>query len=302
MAAAAVAYSPSRQSPEPTNSTARCSSSFATARWTRTTTSRTPATARSASSSETNTAAASVDPRFQDYTEEQDILLHCVRISRPAIGRQQFLHASHRSPDAGRLLADVERARPAARRSSIPSPPAPDPARPGQFLRTPFRGNRIPANRLDPVALNAQKYYGPRPNLPGLAFTGQNNFFFQGKFKADINRGTAKVDHQLQRETEALRSLHHLRQSERPAHRVGLARLPGRRLLRQRRAAAERSGGLHQHLSSNSILNLRYGFARSILNRQSNYLGFKPTSAWASRERRDRAPTSSPSPSSPSRR
>ncbi len=44
---------------------------------------------------------------------------------------------------------------------------APDPARPGQFLRTPFPGNRIPAERLDPVALNAQKYYGPAPEPSG---------------------------------------------------------------------------------------------------------------------------------------
>ena len=58
-------------------------------------------------------------------------------------------------------------------------------------------GDRIPTNRIDPVAANAQQYYGPRPNSAGLPFTGQNNFFFQGKSKSDVNRGTTKVDHQL---------------------------------------------------------------------------------------------------------
>ncbi|MEJ7608395.1 MAG: Plug domain-containing protein, partial [Bryobacteraceae bacterium] len=74
---------------------------------------------------------------------------------------------------------------------------APDPNRPGQFLRTPFPGNRIPADRLDPVALAAQKFYGPGPNTAGLPFTQQNNYLMQGKFRANVNRATAKVDHNL---------------------------------------------------------------------------------------------------------
>lgn len=77
-----------------------------------------------------------------------------------------------------------------------PMSTAADPARPGQFLRTPVCGNRIQANRIDPVSANVLKYFGPKPNLPGQANTGQNNFFFQGKAPTDVfNRATSKVDH-----------------------------------------------------------------------------------------------------------
>jgi hypothetical protein len=37
----------------------------------------------------------------------------------------------------------------------------------GQMVRQPFPGNKIPTTRLDPVALNIQKYF-PEPNLPGF--------------------------------------------------------------------------------------------------------------------------------------
>lgn len=43
----------------------------------------------------------------------------------------------------------------------------------GVWTRSAFPGNRIPQNRIDPVAANIQKYL-PTPNLPGLA----NNLYF----------------------------------------------------------------------------------------------------------------------------
>src|SRR6266478_2797829 len=51
--------------------------------------------------------------------------------------------------------------------------PSPDKA--GSFLRDPFPGNGVPQGRMNPVALNAQKYC-PQPNSPGLPFTHQNDF------------------------------------------------------------------------------------------------------------------------------
>jgi len=39
-----------------------------------------------------------------------------------------------------------------------------DPANPGRFIRNPFSGNRLPANRLTPVAVNAMKFY-PASNV-----------------------------------------------------------------------------------------------------------------------------------------
>lgn len=48
-----------------------------------------------------------------------------------------------------------------------PATTVPDPANPGEYLRTPFSGNVIPLDRLDPVAQKAYQYLFPLPNLPG---------------------------------------------------------------------------------------------------------------------------------------
>jgi hypothetical protein len=154
---------------------------------------------------------------------------------------------------------------------------SPDPARPGEFLRTAFPGNRIPANRLDPVALEAQKYYGPRPNLAGLPFTGQNNYLMQGKFRANVNRGTAKVDHNLTDNQKIfVRYSVFDNQNAQPVAWDSPGCPDGSCFAN---AEMQNNAGLDYTnvLSPTSVLNLRYGFARSILNRQSNYLGFRPS-------------------------
>lgn len=45
----------------------------------------------------------------------------------------------------------------------------------GGYLRTPFAGNIIPADRIDPVARNISKFW-PAPNAPGNPITGVNNY------------------------------------------------------------------------------------------------------------------------------
>jgi hypothetical protein len=70
-----------------------------------------------------------------------------------------------------------------------------DPANPARFIRTPFAGNRIPANRMDPVALNIQKYY-PAPTSAGDPNTGLNNFFFSGSRNRPMNDYSIRGDHQ----------------------------------------------------------------------------------------------------------
>jgi hypothetical protein len=65
----------------------------------------------------------------------------------------------------------------------------------GQVVRQPFAGNKIPASRLDPVALAAQKYY-PEPNLPGdfnnyYTYLNQPSVGTFYNFKADYNISSA---------------------------------------------------------------------------------------------------------------
>ena len=70
----------------------------------------------------------------------------------------------------------------------------PDPNKPGSYIRSPFPENRIPTNRLDPVALKAQQYY-PAPNNPGLPFSHQNNFAAQSAYPQPQDRVEMKIDH-----------------------------------------------------------------------------------------------------------
>ncbi len=155
---------------------------------------------------------------------------------------------------------------------------AADPNRPGQFLRTPFAGNRIPVSRFDPVAANAQKFYGPRPNLPGQAFTNQNNFFFQGKAPTNVDRATTKVDHNFNDQQRIfMRYTIFNNRNAAPKLWEGPGCPDGgcfSNKERQQNAALDYSWTI----SPTTLLSVRYGFARSILDRSSDYLGFKPSS------------------------
>ncbi len=72
----------------------------------------------------------------------------------------------------------------------------PDPSHPGQYTRTPFPGNVIPQERIDPVAAAVMKYF-PEPNQPGSAGTDLNNYFFSGANQQSVNNFSGRVDYQL---------------------------------------------------------------------------------------------------------
>ncbi len=154
----------------------------------------------------------------------------------------------------------------------------PDPARPGQFLRSVFPGNRIPASRFDPVSANVLKFYGPRPNLPGQTNTGQNNFFFQGKAPTSVNRGTMKFDHNFN-ENQRIFFRYSLFQNENSQPELWAG--PGcpdggcySNYERMQNVAIDYSWTMNP----TTLLSLRYGFARSILDRGSWHKNFRPTS------------------------
>ena len=71
----------------------------------------------------------------------------------------------------------------------------PNPDSPGNFLRTPFAGNRIPVAMMAPIALNVVKLY-PAANGPGTnVFTAQNNLAIQKVPQSPTDRVDFKVDH-----------------------------------------------------------------------------------------------------------
>ena len=69
---------------------------------------------------------------------------------------------------------------------------APDPANKGQYLRTPFAGNQIPANRINPISVNYLKYF-PQPAISGVV----NNFNWTQNLKSDDGQGNIRVDHNI---------------------------------------------------------------------------------------------------------
>jgi hypothetical protein len=77
-----------------------------------------------------------------------------------------------------------------------PDTTAPDPARPGQMIRTQFPGNVIPRNRLDPVGAALAALY-PLPNRTPTNRAGANNFSGNNVTALNLTTWTAKVDHQI---------------------------------------------------------------------------------------------------------
>jgi len=70
----------------------------------------------------------------------------------------------------------------------------PDPARPGSFIRTPFPGNRIPADRINPVARNVMDFI-PLPNQPGDPLTGAGNYVRPSKGSEQYDQYGLRIDH-----------------------------------------------------------------------------------------------------------
>lgn len=71
----------------------------------------------------------------------------------------------------------------------------PNAASPGSYTRTPFPGNVIPANLIDPVAAGTRRYW-PAPNTAGTA-TGANNFIGSGSAPNWQNQFTVRGDHSI---------------------------------------------------------------------------------------------------------
>src|SRR5207244_8971114 len=66
----------------------------------------------------------------------------------------------------------------------------------GSYTRTLFPGNVIPAARFSTVARNVLGIY-PAPNLPGVPFTGVNNFSTNSAVRLIEHQWVTKLDHNL---------------------------------------------------------------------------------------------------------
>jgi Carboxypeptidase regulatory-like domain len=76
-----------------------------------------------------------------------------------------------------------------------PATTRPDPNNPGQFIRDPFSGNRIPVERQSRVG-RALAQYWPLPNTtPSNQFTQASNYSLSGAVPSDADRVDSRVDH-----------------------------------------------------------------------------------------------------------
>ncbi len=66
----------------------------------------------------------------------------------------------------------------------------------GTYTRQPFPNNSIPRNRMDPVAIEALKFY-PEANLPGAAVTQANNYLSNAPNYDNRYTYEIKLDHYL---------------------------------------------------------------------------------------------------------
>ncbi len=145
------------------------------------------------------------------------------------------------------------------------------------YVRQPFPGNIIPADRINPVAANVIKFY-PLPNEAGAANSGLNNYFGSGTTVVNSDTVDVKVDENIDD-----RNRFFVRYSRR-----GLTQ-PVTQLFPTADFAAQ--GGDSQPQISNSaaidytftesptfLMEIRYGFARTLLNFVPISEGFNPTS------------------------
>jgi len=156
----------------------------------------------------------------------------------------------------------------------------PDPSRPGSFLRTPFAGNVVPKNVMDPVGVNTATYW-PMPNLPGTAVPGTslfaplNNVAATAVSSNPLQQITAKIDHNFNSNRRAFvryANLYNVAGS--PNYYNNLADTGyGPMTVHSQNGAL----GYNQTFGAATVMDLRAGVNRFEAFRPSNGLGFKLT-------------------------
>jgi hypothetical protein len=145
------------------------------------------------------------------------------------------------------------------------------------FIRDQFADNKIPANLLDPVALNALKYY-PLPNQAGDPGTNTNNYAASGSTEINLDNYDFRVDHRL---TDSQSFF--VRYSHRYTEDVPLKAFPEAITIAEGRVIQENRARnfvaeYNRTLSASTVLTARLGFARTLFVFSNQGLGFKPSS------------------------
>ncbi|MBA3712465.1 MAG: TonB-dependent receptor [Pyrinomonadaceae bacterium] len=137
----------------------------------------------------------------------------------------------------------------------------PDPNNPGQFIRDPFPGNIIPANRISVVGQNIVNGFS-LPNV-GTATQRFNNFYLsEGQGTEDFHSYVARVDHTF---SDSQRMFVRFVNNRRDSFAFGGNNRVGLGIDQQGPLVRENYGVVIDStttLSPTSILNVRFGFSR----------------------------------------
>jgi carboxypeptidase family protein/TonB-dependent receptor-like protein len=147
----------------------------------------------------------------------------------------------------------------------------------GGFIRDQFANNVIPANRMDPVARQVLGYF-PLPNQPGNAVTGAQNYFSTGTAELNVDNFDGRVDHQISDKAKGFFRYSYRKTFSAPAtfFPADIAIAEGR--VNEQNLAHNAVFDYSRTMSNTTVLNARFGFARTLFIFDNQGLGFKPSS------------------------
>jgi hypothetical protein len=144
-------------------------------------------------------------------------------------------------------------------------------------VRDPFQGNRIPRERMDPVALNVLKYW-PEPNQPGDPVTGANNFYASGSAQVQTDNFDVRIDRNLGGSRRLFGRYSYRRSYDAPPQ-----LFPGDTGVAEGRINLNDRGtnivlDYSDQVRGQNLINVRLGYARNAFLYDNQALGFSPTS------------------------
>ena len=151
----------------------------------------------------------------------------------------------------------------------------PNPA--GGFIRDAFDGNVIPANRIDPVALQVLNYF-PLPNQPGNSVTGAQNYFSTGTQELNVDNVDGRIDHQISDNQKIFGRYSYRKTFSAPAifFPEDIAVAEGR--VNEQNLAHNFVTDYSRTISNTTVMSARIGFARTLFLFDNQGLGFRPSS------------------------
>ena len=145
-------------------------------------------------------------------------------------------------------------------------------------IRDPFAGNKIPAGRFDPVAVNVAKFYPAANTAPSGLTNNQNNWASSGSKPLDMTMSDYRID-QVISPTQRFFARYSTRLNDDKATRffpADLSDAEGR--INQEDHVHGAVADYTNTLSPTTVLNARLGFARTRYVYANQSLGFAPSS------------------------